>query len=62
MGLVYVYIMVPEVAGLSVEEIDQVFEGSWLNAWRTTRRRNRPGLSVEIIDGQIGQVEGEGSR
>ncbi|KAH6695012.1 general substrate transporter [Plectosphaerella plurivora] len=37
-GLIYVYLMVPEVAGLSVEEIDEVFEGSWLNALKTTRR------------------------
>ena len=40
LGLIYVYLMVPEVAGLSVEEVDKIFEGPWLNAFRATRRTN----------------------
>ncbi|KAF9877050.1 hypothetical protein CkaCkLH20_05316 [Colletotrichum karsti] len=31
-GLIYVYLMVPEVAGLSVEDIDKIFKGPWFNA------------------------------
>lgn len=39
LGLVYTYLMVPEVAGLSVEEIDEIFNGPWLNAFRKTKHR-----------------------
>ncbi|KAM0324312.1 hypothetical protein ACHAQA_008089 [Verticillium albo-atrum] len=57
-GLIYVYLMVPEVAGLSVEEIDQVFEGSWLNAWRTTRKPNQS-LRHESVEGQVEHDKGD---
>ncbi|KAL7903862.1 general substrate transporter [Trichoderma velutinum] len=38
-AILYVYFMVPELAGLSVEEIDDVFEGPWFNAYRKVGRR-----------------------
>ncbi|PVH84075.1 MFS general substrate transporter [Cadophora sp. DSE1049] len=31
-SFLYVYLMVPEVAGLSVEQIDSIFEGHWFKA------------------------------
>ena len=38
-ALIYVYLMVPETAGLSVEEIDEMFKGPWFNAYKRTKRR-----------------------
>lgn len=35
---IYVYFMVPEVAGLSVEEIDHLFTGSWFNAHKKSKK------------------------
>jgi hypothetical protein len=35
---IYVYFMVPEIAGLSVEEIDHLFTGSWFNAHKRSKR------------------------
>lgn len=49
--------MVPEVAGLSVEEIDKVFEGPWYNAWRVTRNPDSPAGDVEAIDGEDGKQD-----
>ena len=37
-ALIYVYLMVPEVAGLSVEEIDDLFRGPWFNAYKRSKR------------------------
>lgn len=41
---VYVYLVIPEVSGMSVEEIDQVFSGPWLAGLRKThaKRQERP--------------------
>lgn len=49
-ALIYVYLMVPETAGLSVEEIDDIFKGPWFNAYKRSKRR-------EVISG----VESDGS-
>ncbi|KAJ5273301.1 hypothetical protein N7478_008426 [Penicillium angulare] len=38
LGLLYTYFIVPEVAGLTVEEIDMIFQGPWYNAFRRTKR------------------------
>lgn len=50
-SLFYVYLMIPEIAGLSVEEIDALFKGSWFNAFK---RPELPALieSVESRDGE----------
>ncbi|CAG9985146.1 unnamed protein product [Clonostachys byssicola] len=45
-SLVYVYLMVPESSGLSVEELDRIFSGSWFNAARST------GANVAVLEGQ----------
>lgn len=37
-ALLYVFFMVPEVAGLSMEEMDALFKGPWFNAWRTAKK------------------------
>ena len=38
LGLVYVFLMVPEMAGLSVEEVDALFKGPWFNAYKRVQR------------------------
>lgn len=42
-GLIYVFFMVPETAGLSVEEVDKIFEGPWFSAFRQNNRRESLG-------------------
>lgn len=37
-SLLYVYFVVPEVAGLSVEEINVLFEGPWFNAFKRSKQ------------------------
>lgn len=37
-AILYVYFMVPELAGLRVEEIDGVFTGLWFTAHRQSKR------------------------
>jgi hypothetical protein len=37
-AIIYTLLMVPEVAGLSVEEIEDIFSGSWFNAYQTSKR------------------------
>lgn len=47
-GLVYVYLLVPEIAGLSVEEIDEIFRGSWL----VKRRAHGTRSTDSVLEGQ----------
>lgn len=49
LSLVYVWLMVPETSGLSVEDMEEVFKGSWFNA-----RRSR---SIAVLDGQDENVK-----
>ncbi|KAI1492293.1 general substrate transporter [Biscogniauxia mediterranea] len=37
-ALIYVALMVPEIAGLSMEEIDEVFKGPWFNAYKRGKK------------------------
>lgn len=53
-AFVYVYLMVPEIAGLSVEQIDEIFKGSWFNAHKRVRRQ--PEFSVGSED-EIGDAK-----
>lgn len=49
-AIVYTYLVIPEVAGLSVEEIEQLFKGPWFNAYRTTEQvivRAHPEAGIE---------------
>ncbi|CAH0017048.1 unnamed protein product [Clonostachys rhizophaga] len=57
LGLIYIYLMVPEIAGLSVEEVDKIFEGSWLNAIKVTRAHRAQTRAFDTMDG----VEDAGS-
>lgn len=36
--MIYVYLMVPELSGLSVEEIDDLFKGPWFNAYKRSKK------------------------
>ncbi|CBF80575.1 hypothetical protein AN8448.2 [Aspergillus nidulans FGSC A4] len=54
-ALVYVYLMVPETSGLSVEAMDKVFEGPWFNAARRVHRSPPAQGGVEV-DGESGKV------
>lgn len=47
-GLLYVYLLVPEVAGLSVEEINRIFNGPWI----VTGRQNKARENDLILEGQ----------
>lgn len=47
-GLLYVYLLVPEIAGLSVEEIDRIFRGPWIVAGKRPTPRGRP----SVLEGQ----------
>lgn len=49
-ALLYVYLLVPEIAGLSVEEIDRIFKGPWLANSRQFKPRGSSSLS--ILEGQ----------
>ncbi|KND91999.1 putative quinate permease [Tolypocladium ophioglossoides CBS 100239] len=46
-SLIYVYLMVPEVAGLNVEDIEDVFKGPWFNAYRRLKQP-APILGLEM--------------
>lgn len=48
-ALIYVYLLVPEIAGLSVEEIDRIFKGPWIVA----RGRSKPQGPSSILEGQM---------
>lgn len=47
-GLLYVYLFVPEIAGLTVEQIDEIFNGPWIVAGGRSRQRGEE----SIIEGQ----------
>lgn len=53
-SLIYVYLMIPETAGLSVEEMDEIFRGSWFNAAQRTKQRS----SVTHIEGEDADMKG----
>jgi len=38
LALAYVFFMVPEIAGLGVEEMDSLFRGPWFNAYKRSRK------------------------
>lgn len=37
-ALIYVYLMVPEIAGMGVEQVNDVFKGSWFTAYKRTKQ------------------------
>ncbi|KAF7191274.1 putative quinate permease [Pseudocercospora fuligena] len=53
-SLVYVYLVVPETAGQSLEEIDELFEGSWFMAWRSDKKKVK---DIEVLDGHGPSVD-----
>lgn len=40
LALAYVFFMVPEMAGLAVEELDELFQGPWFNAYKRVRKQS----------------------
>lgn len=57
-AIFYVFFMVPETSGLSVEELDALFEGSWFNAYKYTRKRNHNRFLLEGADVERNEHEG----
>lgn len=51
-SLVYVYLVIPETAGQSLEQIDKVFEGPWYKAYRTSKKFADEAGEVNVIAGQ----------
>ncbi|OAR02105.1 hypothetical protein LLEC1_05475 [Akanthomyces lecanii] len=47
-AVIYVYLIVPEIAGLSVEEMDAVFTGPWLAA----RHKRKPNAPRDVEDSE----------
>lgn len=39
-AIIYVFMAVPEVSGLTVEEIETLFEGPWFTAYRRWKKPN----------------------
>jgi len=52
--------MVPELAGLSVEEIDDLFKGSWFNAYKRTKRRVIVADEIENVE-ELSHRESKGA-
>ncbi|ETS86654.1 hypothetical protein PFICI_00482 [Pestalotiopsis fici W106-1] len=67
-AIIYTFLMIPEVSGLTVEEIEETFKGSWFNAYQTSRHRQviegRPGAEApvvsKIITVRTKSMDGEG--
>jgi hypothetical protein len=59
---VYVFTLVPEVAGLNLSEIEELFKGRWGAAWRGSKHKGvlegceRGG---KVLDGENGNMEDE---
>lgn len=49
LALFYVYLVVPEIAGLGSQDIEDIFRGPWFNAYRRTKR---PGTVEGIENGK----------
>lgn len=47
-GLLYVYLLVPEIAGCSVEEIDRIFKGPWIVVGKRSKSRG----ADSVLEGQ----------
>ena len=54
----YVFFVVPEVAGLSVEEIEEVFKGSWFNAYKRSKAAIWQGVEAQERSNQVDDKEG----
>jgi hypothetical protein len=60
---IYVFTLVPEVAGLNTSEIEELFKGRWGAAWRTKERgvldgrEGRDGKVVDIDEERAGKKD-----
>lgn len=50
LSLVYVFLAVPETAGLSLEQTDALFKGPWLIAYRSKKPLHSEPSVIEGID------------
>ncbi|KAL4871461.1 hypothetical protein BDV12DRAFT_194520 [Aspergillus spectabilis] len=53
LALVYVFVSVPETAGVPLEKLDELFEGPWWNQWRRSKSAR-----MEVLDGERGEEDG----
>jgi hypothetical protein len=58
-AILYVWAFVPEIAGLSVEEIGELFRGPWMMAFRRNRNYSGP---ASLIGHQGPEDEDDGVR
>ncbi|KAK6381560.1 hypothetical protein LTS17_004618 [Exophiala oligosperma] len=49
-AICYVFLLVPETSGLSVEEIDELFQGSWFHAYKTKRKPRVIAIEAENLE------------
>lgn len=46
-SLIYVFLMVPDTTGQSLEKLDELFEGPWFLAWRTRKDEDKVATIIE---------------
>lgn len=56
LALLYVFFMVPDTAGIGVEQIDQIFKGPWFAAYKRTVCLDAI-ASNEVIRDELGVFE-----
>ncbi|KAL4885821.1 general substrate transporter [Aspergillus karnatakaensis] len=49
LALIYVFVSVPETAGVPLEKLDELFEGSWWGVWRRSKELKSGG---EVFEGR----------
>lgn len=52
LSLVYVFLVVPETAGLSLEQTDALFKGPWLIAYRSKKTLHSEPSVIEGVDAE----------
>lgn len=55
-AIIYTFLVIPEVAGLTVEEIEEIFQGPWFNAYQTSKRRRVIEARPDTEAGSLGKT------
>ncbi|KAL4934925.1 hypothetical protein BDV06DRAFT_234930 [Aspergillus oleicola] len=55
LALIYVFCVVPETAGVPLEQLDELFEGPWWNTWKRSKR-----FRAVVIEGRAENGSGGG--
>lgn len=59
-SLLYVYLLVPETAGLTLEEVEDLFTGTWLQTKARSGHRLTHGIGdEEVLEGYYGCSQGQ---